>query len=93
MHHTKFTLASAAIIAVIAVTAIGFAIPQQALAYRHHHNNGIKVDQQISQANICAGVNEEATDNPTLPEKESAEPAPAPTICLNSANNSADVHH
>jgi hypothetical protein len=76
----------------IAVTAIGFARPQQALASRHHHNNGIKVDQQISQANVCIGVNEEAGESPTLAEKESAEPAPAPTICLNNANNSADVH-
>jgi hypothetical protein len=85
-------MASAAIIAVIAVSAVGFAIPQQALAYRHHHSNGIKVDQQISQANVCAGVNEETGESPTLAEKESAEPAPAPTICLNNANNSADVH-
>jgi cytoskeletal protein RodZ len=93
MHHRKFFMTSAAIIAVIAVSAIGFAIPQQALAYRHSHNSGIKVDQQISQANVCTGVNEESGESPTLSEKESAEPAQAPTICLNSANNSADVHH
>jgi len=71
-------MASAAIIAVIAVS--------------DNSGNGINVDQQISQANVCAGVNEETGESPTLAEKESAEPAPAPTICLNNANNSADVH-
>jgi hypothetical protein len=92
MNHKNTTLAIAAIVAAVAVTAIGFAVPQQALAYRHHHSNVIKVDQQISQANLCAGVNEEAGENPTLAERESAEPAPAPTICLNNADNTADIH-
>lgn len=93
MHHRKFILSLAAIIAVIAVTTIGFAIPQQALAYRHHHSNGVKVDQQINQANVCTGVNEEASESPTQVEKESAEPAPVPTICLNSGSNTADINH
>jgi hypothetical protein len=91
MLHRKVSLALAAIIAVIAVTAIGFAIPQQASAYRHHHNNSIKVDQQISQANACAGVNEEAGESPTLAENENTEPAPAPTVCLNTGTNTADI--
>jgi hypothetical protein len=56
MNHRYVTLGIAAIIAAVAVTAVGFAIPQQALAYHHHHNhnNGIKVNQQIDQANLCS---------------------------------------
>jgi hypothetical protein len=56
MNHKYITLGIAAIVATIAVTAVGFAVPQQALAhYSHHHNhnNGIKVNQDISQANFC----------------------------------------
>ena len=53
------TLAIAPIVAVaaLALTAIVFAIPQQALAhYGHHHNhnnNKIDVSQQINQLNNC----------------------------------------
>ena len=53
MNHKYITLGIATIVATIAVTAVGFAVPQQALAHSGHHNNGIKVDQQISQANFC----------------------------------------
>ena len=55
MNHRNTTLAIAAIIAAVGVTAIAFAVPQQALAGGHHHNHGnsIKVDQQINQANFC----------------------------------------
>jgi hypothetical protein len=57
MNHKNTTLAIAAIVAAVAMTASAFAIPQQALAggHNHNHNNGnsIKVDQQISQANFC----------------------------------------
>ena len=55
MNHKYITLGVAVIVAAVAVTAIGFAAPQQALAYHHHHNhnNGIKVDQQIDQLNAC----------------------------------------
>jgi hypothetical protein len=72
MNHKYVTLGIAAIIAAIAVTAVGFVAPQQALAYHHHHNNnnGIKVDQQISQVNAC--TNE--------------------SVCLNTADNQADIH-
>jgi hypothetical protein len=58
------------------MTAVAFAIPQQALAYGHHnnnnHNNGnsIKVDQQISQANFCTNQ----------------------SFCDNQADNQADIH-
>jgi hypothetical protein len=50
------TLAIAAIVAAVAVTAIAFAVPQQALAggYHHNHSNSIKVNQQIDQANVCS---------------------------------------
>ena len=64
MNHKNTTLAIAAIVAAVALTAVAFAIPQQALAYGHHnHNNGnsIKVDQQISQANFC--TNQSFCDN------------------------------
>jgi hypothetical protein len=50
------------------LTAAAFAIPQQALAYRHHnnhnnHNNSIKVDQQINQLNNCTGPPQKTMDN------------------------------
>jgi hypothetical protein len=54
MNHKYITFGIAAIIAVIAVTAVGYAVPQQALAHSgHHNNNGIKVNQDISQVNAC----------------------------------------
>jgi len=54
MNHKYVTLGIATIIAVIAVTAIGYAVPQQAFAHKHYnHNDGVKVDQSISQLNAC----------------------------------------
>jgi hypothetical protein len=55
MNHKNTTLAIAAIVAAVALTAVAFAVPQQVLAggYHHNHGNSIKVDQQISQANFC----------------------------------------
>ena len=53
MNHKYVTLGIAAIIAAVAVTSVGIAVPQQALAHSGHHNNGVKVDQQISQLNAC----------------------------------------
>lgn len=51
------TLAITAIVAAAALATVAFAVPQQVMAGGHHyHNNnsnGIKVDQQISQANVC----------------------------------------
>jgi conjugal transfer/entry exclusion protein len=50
------TLGIVAIVAAMTLTAMAFAIPQQALAYRHHNNhnsNSLKVDQQINQLNNC----------------------------------------
>jgi hypothetical protein len=55
MNHKNMTLAIAALVAEVAMTAIAFAMPQQALAYGHHnHNsNSIKVDQNTTQLNLC----------------------------------------
>jgi hypothetical protein len=68
------------------LTAVAFAIPQQALAYKHHnnHKNSIKVDQQINQLNQCTGV---PLDNiRTAVEQLSS------TVCVNQGDNSADIH-
>ena len=53
MNHKYVTLGIAVIVAAVALTAVGFAAPQQVLAHSGHHSSGIKVDQQISQANVC----------------------------------------
>jgi hypothetical protein len=54
MNHKNMTLAIAAIVAAVAMTAIAFAIPQQAFAhYGHHYSNSIKVDQNTTQLNLC----------------------------------------
>jgi hypothetical protein len=56
MNYKISTLAIAAIVAAVAMTAIAFAIPQQALAHYGHHNhnsNSIKVDQNTTQVNLC----------------------------------------
>ena len=55
MNH-NLTLGIVATVAAMTLTAVAFAIPQQALAYKHHnhnHNNSLKVDQQINQLNNC----------------------------------------
>jgi len=74
MNHKNTTLVIAAIIATVAMTAVAFAVPQQALAYGHHnHNNNsnsIKVSQDTSQANVCSNS----------------------SFCLNTGENSADIH-
>jgi hypothetical protein len=59
MIHIGLVIAPIVAVAALALTAVGFAIPQQAFAhYGHHHhhhnnNNGINVDQQINQLNNC----------------------------------------
>jgi hypothetical protein len=56
MNHKNTTLAIAAIIAVVAMTAVAFALPQQVFAHSGHHNhnsNSIKVDQNTTQLNLC----------------------------------------
>jgi hypothetical protein len=88
------TLGIVAIVAAMTLTAVGFAIPQQALAYRHHnnhnnHNNSIKVDQQVNQLNQC-------TTPPPPPKEEtlssSVMDGSSSTVCINSGDNSADIH-
>ena len=87
MNH-NVTLGIVAIVAAMTLTAVAFAIPQQALAYRHHnHNNSIKVDQQINQLNNCTGAPQEKDHmgSATVPSSSS-------TVCLNSGDNSANIH-
>ena len=59
MNQRNTTFAIVAIVAAVAMTAVAFAVPQQALAGGHHnnHNNGnsIKVSQDIGQSNFCSG--------------------------------------
>jgi hypothetical protein len=97
MNHKNTSLAIVAIVAAMALTAVAFAIPQQALAYRHHNNhnsNSIKVDQQISQANVCTGASSADTgpDDSSANQPLDEEAPPAPTVCLNTANNTANIH-
>jgi hypothetical protein len=98
MNHKNTSLAIVAIVAALALTGVAFAVPQQVLAYRHHHNhnsNSIKVDQQISQANVCTGAapaDSEEMESTQTESQETEEAASAPTICLNNANNTANIH-
>ena len=81
MNH-NVTLGIVAIVSAMTLTAVAFAIPQQALAYRHHnhnnHNNSIKVDQQVNQQNSCTGPSELAQWNTS-------------TECQNFGDNQADI--
>jgi hypothetical protein len=88
MNH-NLTLGLVAIVAAMTLTAVAFAVPQQALAYKHHnnhnnHNNSIKVDQQINQLNECTGV--------PLDNIKTFDNTGSSTVCLNQADNSADIH-
>ncbi len=96
------TLGIVAIVAAMTLTAVGFAIPQQALAYRHHNNhnnhnsNSIKVDQQINQANFCNGTSPppEPPGPPGAGVQDGGQGSgsSSDTVCLNSGDNSADIH-
>ena len=76
MYHKNTTVAFAAIVAAVALTAVAFAVPQLALAggYHHHnHNsnsNSIKVVQQINQLNACTNS----------------------SFCQNNGSNDAQIH-
>ena len=84
MNHTV-TLGIVAFVGAITLTAVVFAAPQQALAYRHHHNhNNIKVDQQVNQLNACTGSLQEIVW--LLDHTGSS------TVCLNQGDNSVDIH-
>ena len=74
MNHKNTTLAIAAIVAAVAMTAGAFASPQQVFAHYGYHNhnsnsNNIKVDQNTTQLNLCDQ-----------------------SLCINQADNSADIH-
>jgi len=90
MNH-NVSLAIVAIVAAMTLTAVAFAVPQQALAgghhYKHnnHNSNSVKVDQQINQLNQCTGV---PLDTRTL----AVEGTGSGTVCVNQADNSADIH-
>jgi hypothetical protein len=57
MTHKALVIAPIVAVAALVLTAVGFAIPQQAFAHYHHHNsNQIDVDQQINQLNNCTNA-------------------------------------
>jgi len=90
------TLGIVAIVAAMTLTAVGFAIPQQALAYRHHnnhnnHNNSIKVDQQVNQLNACTTPPPPAMNNTGM-DSSTSDGSSSGTVCLNTGDNSADIH-
>ncbi|MFZ0893090.1 MAG: hypothetical protein WAZ77_01185 [Candidatus Nitrosopolaris sp.] len=103
MNHNA-TFAIVAVVTAMTLTAVAFAIPQQALAYRHHnnhnnnnnHKNSIKVDQQVNQQNSCTGESvlppmmqpADITGNGTPTDGGSV----SGTVCLNSGDNSVDIH-
>ena len=99
MNHRNTTLAIAAIVAAAALTRVAFAIPQQVMAggygHRHHNNNhngnSIKVDQQINQLNACNGTSS-APDHVTTDLSTDNTGRGSGTVCLNTADNSADIH-
>ena len=106
MNHNA-TLAIVAVVTAMTLTAVAFAIPQQALAYRHHnnhnnhnnHKNSIKVDQQVNQQNSCTGVSvlppmmrsTEGLSGNGFPNGSDGSSVSG-TVCLNSGNNSVDIH-
>jgi len=81
MNHKALAIAPIVAIAALALTAVGFAITQQAFAsyghYHNHHNhhnnnhnsNSIDVSQSINQLNNCTNA-----------------------LCANDAQNQADIH-
>jgi hypothetical protein len=101
MNHKNMTLAIVAIVPATALTAIPFAVPQQALAggnhYKHnnHNSNSIKVDQQINQQNACPSLPPPTlrrafdTTNNTAADLTGSSSS---TFCLNSGDNQADIH-
>ena len=96
------TLAIVAVVAAMTVTAIAFAIPQQALAYKHHnnHKNSIKVDQLVNQLNSCTGVPVTPPRTPDLGVSTLSMTggsvddgsSVSGTLCLNQGENSVHIH-
>ncbi len=78
MNHKALAIAPIVAVAALALTAVGFAITQQAFAsyghhnhhHNHHHNsNSIDVSQSINQLNNCTS-----------------------SLCDNEAQNQVDIH-
>jgi hypothetical protein len=103
MNH-NVTLAIVAIVAAMTLTTVVFAVPQQASAYRHHNhynqNNILKVDQQVNQQNSCTGipvVTPELTPGVTTISLTGGSVSDGSsisgTVCLNSGDNSVDIHN
>ncbi len=92
MNH-NVTLAIVALVTATTLTAVTFAIPQQALAYKHHHhhndNNQIKVDQQVNQQNDCTGVPVVTPDSMTKGADNNS--VSSSTVCINQGDNSVDI--
>ena len=88
MNHNA-TLAIVAVVTAMTLTAVAFAIPQQALAYRHHnnHNNHKNSIHQINQLDNCTG-----TPLDTLKTFDNTASSSSSTVCINSGDNSADIH-
>jgi len=84
MNRKVLAMAPIVAVAALALTAVGFAIPQQAFAgyghhynhynhhnhHNHHNNNRIDVSQTINQLNNCTSL----------------------ALCDNEAQNQADIH-
>lgn len=109
MNHVKMTLTITAIVAAAALATIAFAVPQQVVAggygHRHHNSNGIRVDQQVNQANVCSTTQQPpqmvektpfAATNATAAQDVLSNPqgsSGSNTICANEGSNSADIGH
>ncbi len=87
------TLAITAIVAAAALASVAFAAPQvMAHRYNHHNSNGIKVDQQVNQANVCSGQQPESAATAVNTTVLASTSSPS-TLCLNVGSNSADIGH
>ena len=107
MNRNKTTLAIASIVVAVALAGVAFTTPQQVLAGGHHNHkdksNSVKVDQQINQQNACSTPTQTPPPPPPPANNSSGQPlehsdavdttgSSSSTICLNSGNNSADIH-
>ncbi|MFZ0894805.1 MAG: hypothetical protein WAZ77_09910 [Candidatus Nitrosopolaris sp.] len=97
MNHKALAIVPIVAVAALELTAVGFAIPQQAFAWGHSHNhhnhnrNSIKVDQQINQQNECTGVQDQL-DQRALEGNGMETDGSSGTVCVNQGDNSADIH-
>jgi hypothetical protein len=87
MNHKPTMLVLTSIVAAIIVTGIAaMTIPQQALAGgHHHHSNGVKVDQNTSQINVCSGPSQDVIKRLVATDEVQS------TVCLNQGTNNADI--